>query len=39
MTITVTPRPPVAITPHVYSLPVVRELPPVQRPGTFAATW
>lgn len=24
---------------HVYTLPVVRELPPVHRPGTFAATW
>ena len=32
-----TPRPPVA--PHAYSLPVVRELPPVTRPGTFDATW
>ena len=39
MTITVTPRPPVATVPHVYSTPVVRELPPVQRPGTFAQTW
>ena len=32
-----TPRPPVAQ--HAYTLPVVRELPPVPRPGTFAATW
>jgi hypothetical protein len=39
MTITVTPRPPIATASHVYSLPVVRELPPVARPGTFAATW
>jgi hypothetical protein len=39
MTITITPRPPIATTPHVYSLPVVRELPPVARPGTFASTW
>jgi hypothetical protein len=36
MTVFVTPRPPAA---HTYTLPVVRELPPVQRPGTFAATW
>jgi hypothetical protein len=39
MTITITPRPPIATTPHVYSLPVVRELPPVARPGTYASTW
>jgi hypothetical protein len=39
MTITVTPRPPAASVPHVYSTPVVRELPPVPRPGTFAHTW
>jgi hypothetical protein len=26
-------------TTHVYTLPVVRELPPVSRPSTFAATW
>jgi hypothetical protein len=38
MTVTVTPRPPVA-TAHAFSLPVVREIPPVQRPGTFSATW
>ena len=24
---------------HVYSLPVVREVPPVSRPGLFAAGW
>ena len=35
----VTPRPPAASAPHAYSTPVVREMPPVQRPGTFAATW
>jgi hypothetical protein len=39
MTITVTPRPPIATTTHAYTIPVVRELPPVSRPGTFAATW
>jgi hypothetical protein len=37
MPATVTPRHPVAQ--HVFSTPVVRELPPVQRPGTFASTW
>jgi hypothetical protein len=36
VTVTVTPRPPVR---HVYSLPTVRELPPVTRPGTFDSTW
>jgi len=25
--------------PHVYTLPVVRELPALPRPGTFSATW
>ena len=39
MTISITPRPPVNTAAHVYSLPVVRELPPVSRPGTFASTW
>ena len=39
MTITVTPRPSIAAAAHVYTTPVVRELPPVQRPGTFASTW
>jgi hypothetical protein len=34
----VTPRMPVA-TAHAYSLPTVREIPPVQRPGTFDSTW
>jgi hypothetical protein len=38
MTIVV-PRPPAESTPHAYTIPVVRELPPVQRPGLFAATW
>jgi hypothetical protein len=38
MTVTVTPRPPVA-TQHSFTLPVVRELPPVFRPGTFDSTW
>ena len=35
MTVTVTPRPPVATASHAYTLPTVRELPPVARPGTF----
>ena len=39
MTVTVTPRPPVASTRHLYTLPTVRELPPVTRPGTFDSTW
>jgi hypothetical protein len=39
MTVPVTPRPPVATVPHVYTTPVVRELPPVARPGTHAPTW
>ena len=39
MTATVTPRHPAASAPHFFSTPVVRELPPVQRPGTFASTW
>jgi hypothetical protein len=38
MTVVVTPRPPATAT-HTYSLPVVRELPPVARPGTFDTTW
>jgi hypothetical protein len=38
VTVTVTPRPPIA-TAHAFSLPVVREIPPVQRPGTFDTTW
>jgi hypothetical protein len=37
MTLTIAPRLPSA--PHVYTLPVVRELPPLPRPGTFSATW
>ena len=39
MTVAVTPRQPAAGVPHFFSIPVVRELPPVQRPGTFASTW
>ena len=38
VTVTITPRVPVA-TAHVYALPTVREIPPVQRPGTFDSTW
>jgi hypothetical protein len=39
VTVTVTPRPPVATASHAYTLPTVRELPPVSRPGTFASIW
>jgi hypothetical protein len=40
MTITATPRPPIATaTQHVFTLPTVRELPPVARPGTHASIW
>jgi len=38
MTVVATPRPPAAAS-HTYTLPVVRELPPVARPGMFDATW
>jgi hypothetical protein len=38
MTIVVS-RPPVATVPHVFTTPVVRELPLPPRPGTFASTW
>ena len=38
VTVTVTPRNPAA-TARAFSLPTVRELPPVARPGTFASTW
>jgi hypothetical protein len=38
MTVTITPRPPVAAG-HAFTLPVVRELPPVAHPGTFDSTW
>ena len=38
MTVTVTPRPPV-VTAHTFTLPTVRELPPVARPGPFDSTW
>jgi hypothetical protein len=37
MTLVAPPRP--RTIQHVYSLPVVREVPPVARPGTFAAGW
>ena len=39
MTAMVTPRPPIAAASHHYTIPVVRELPPVLRPGTFDSTW
>jgi hypothetical protein len=38
VTVTITPRMPVA-TARVYTLPTVREIPPVPRPGTFDSTW
>jgi hypothetical protein len=38
MTVVVTPRQPAASA-HAFATPVVRELPPVQRPGTFDSTW
>ena len=38
MTVTITSRVPVA-TARVYTLPTVREIPPVPRPGTFDSTW
>jgi hypothetical protein len=38
MSPTVTPRPPVSAQ-HAFTTPVVRELPPVYRPGTFDSTW
>jgi hypothetical protein len=38
MTVTVTPRMAVAAA-RAYTLPTVREIPPVQRPGTFDSTW
>jgi hypothetical protein len=37
VTATVTPRRPAAA--RGYSLPTVREIPPVVRPGTFDSTW
>jgi hypothetical protein len=39
VTVTVTPRHPATSAPHSFTLPTVRELPPVQRPATFASTW
>jgi len=38
MTVVVTPRPPATTASHTFTLPTVRELPPVARPGTFDAT-
>ncbi len=38
MTVTVTPRRPAAAA-HAFSSPIVREIPPVQRPGTYDSTW
>jgi hypothetical protein len=38
VTVTITPRRPAAAA-HAFSIPVVREIPPVQRPGTFDTTW
>ena len=38
MSVTLTPRPPAAAV-HAYTLPTVREIPPVMRPGTFDSTW
>jgi hypothetical protein len=39
VTLTITPRPPVATGGHAFTIPTVRELPPIARPGTFASTW
>ncbi len=39
MTVTVIPRPPVRTAAHSFTLPTVRELPPVARPGLFDSTW
>jgi hypothetical protein len=38
MSQTTTPRPPASAR-HGFTLPTVRELPPVARPGMFDATW
>jgi hypothetical protein len=38
MNTVVTPRQPVSAS-HAFSTPVVRELPPVQRPGMYDSTW
>ena len=37
VTVTVTPRRPAAA--HAFSLPTVREISPVLRPGAFDSTW
>ena len=39
MTVTITPRRPADNAPHFFTLPTVRELPPVSRPGTFDSIW
>jgi len=39
MSPTVTPRRPTSAASHAFTTPVVRELPPVRRPGMFDATW
>ena len=39
MTVVITPRQPSAAASLVYTTPVVRELPPVARPGLFDSTW
>ena len=39
MSPTVTPSTPVATAQHAFTTPVVRELPPVHRPGIFDTTW
>jgi len=39
VTVTVTPRRPAASSPRFFTLPTVRELPPVLRSGTYASTW
>ena len=38
MSVTLTRRPPAPVI-HAFTLPVVREIPPVPRPGTFDSTW
>ncbi len=38
MSVTLTPRPPAPVI-HAFSLPTVREIPPVLPPGTFDSTW
>jgi hypothetical protein len=38
VTVTITPRRPAAAA-RAFTLPTVREIPPVLRPGTFDSTW